>query len=442
MGRIKKILSFIDRYQGLILLLASPFIIFSSPARTPAMLVVPGLWLLAWIARGKVLPESRFRGAMLLLAVMVLVSLWATYDIAISLPKVSGMVLGMGVFYEFSRFSRSPAGWWRRVDFFSLAGLGAAAAGLLGTRWFLGKFGVFDAVTRRRPVQPALAVIQEGIHPNELAGTLLWTLPVLAGILAWLWSLACQSQGRVRARAWAGVLGVALLAAFEGLVFLLAQSRGAYLSAALAGLLVVALILPVKIRWKLAVGVATVLGLVAAFKINPHLIDSTFANSTLSDSPVFSLESLQSRMEIWSRAVYAIRDFPITGMGMNTFRYAVHVLYPLINISPTFDLGHAHNEYLQAALDLGLPGLVGFVALYGLACTGLYRLWQKSSWRARTGEPANRWIILGLTAGLMAHALYGLTDAVSLGAKPGILFWMLLGLVDGLVWMPEHLPID
>jgi hypothetical protein len=28
--------------------------------------------------------------------------------------------------------------------------------------------------------------------------------------------------------------------------------------------------------------------------------------------------------------------------------------------------------------------------------------------------------------------VYGMTDAVALGAKPGILFWMLLGLIVGL----------
>ena len=41
-------------------------------------------------------------------------------------------------------------------------------------------------------------------------------------------------------------------------------------------------------------------------------------------------------------------------------------------------------------------------------------------------------MVLGLGGGLLAHAIYGLTDAVALGAKPGILFWMLLGLVAGL----------
>jgi len=41
-------------------------------------------------------------------------------------------------------------------------------------------------------------------------------------------------------------------------------------------------------------------------------------------------------------------------------------------------------------------------------------------------------LALGLGGGLLAHAFFGLTDAVILVAKPGVLFWMLLGLVAGL----------
>ena len=37
---------------------------------------------------------------------------------------------------------------------------------------------------------------------------------------------------------------------------------------------------------------------------------------------------------------------------MNTFRHVVHLLYPLFTISPDIDFGHAHNEFLQAAIDL------------------------------------------------------------------------------------------
>jgi hypothetical protein len=40
--------------------------------------------------------------------------------------------------------------------------------------------------------------------------------------------------------------------------------------------------------------------------------------------------------------------------------------------------------------------------------------------------------VLGLGGGLFAHLIFGLFDAISLGAKPGIFFWMLLGLITGL----------
>jgi len=43
-----------------------------------------------------------------------------------------------------------------------------------------------------------------------------------------------------------------------------------------------------------------------------------------------------------------------------------------------------------------------------------------------------RLLALGLFGGLLAHFLFGLTDAVALGAKPGFLFWWLLGMVCGL----------
>ncbi len=44
-------------------------------------------------------------------------------------------------------------------------------------------------------------------------------------------------------------------------------------------------------------------------------------------------------------------------MGLNTFREVVFLIYP-IGVSPTYNLGHAHNFFLQTALDFGVPGLI------------------------------------------------------------------------------------
>jgi putative inorganic carbon (hco3(-)) transporter len=79
---------------------------------------------------------------------------------------------------------------------------------------------------------------------------------------------------------------------------------------------------------------------------------------------------------------FIIQDFPFTGMGMNVFRKVVPVLYPLFLIGPDIDIGHAHNEFLQAALDLGIPGLIAFLALY----IGVF--WMLADvWRATRHSP-------------------------------------------------------
>jgi uncharacterized protein YjeT (DUF2065 family) len=90
--------------------------------------------------------------------------------------------------------------------------------------------------------------------------------------------------------------------------------------------------------------------------------------------------------------------------------------------SPDSDIAHAHNIFLQTALDLGLPGLIAYLALLGLALVVCWR------W-ARWGDRLYRATALGLAAGLVGFHAYGLTDAVALGSKPGVVFWMALGLV-------------
>jgi putative inorganic carbon (HCO3(-)) transporter len=130
-----------------------------------------------------------------------------------------------------------------------------------------------------------------------------------------------------------------------------------------------------------------------------------------------------SRLEIWSRALYALADFPFTGMGLNVFRHIVPVMYPLFLVSPDVDIAHAHNHLLQVAVELGLPGLVAYVAIGLISTAMLVGVWRRSN---RDQLPA---LAAGLGTGLLAYFIYGLTDTVALGAKPSVALWALLGLV-------------
>jgi len=194
----------------------------------------------------------------------------------------------------------------------------------------------------------------------------------------------------------------------------LTQSRGGIIGMA-AGILL--LLLMAGRRWRLiACGMAAVVVIVVVWLGPARVWDAVSNEGT-------ALTTLAGRMEVWSRALYGIQDFPFTGMGMNTFRRIVPVLYPLFIVSPDVDIAHAHNHLLQAALDLGIPGLIAYLALWLLAVVMIVQIWRS---RAHVGQ---RVLALGISAGLLAYFIYGLTDVVTLGSKPGVVWWWLLALL-------------
>lgn len=381
---------------------------------------------------------------------MVLVSLWATFDIGYSLPKISGMVLGMGVFFAVAREAEHPRGWTLSLLVFLGIGVGISALGVIGTSYFPSKITLFDSITAHLPrLITGLQGAESGFHPNEVAGALIWVLPLMMAISVTLvFSPRPPKSGEVRTQrkdwqekmqGWR-LVGVTILCLavtfFVGGVFLLCQSRGGYIGLALTLPVLILMALPPRRRWWsliTIVVVAIVLGFLVASRW--EVVRTWIAGSDIAADPALSLNSFEGRLEIWSRAIYGIQDFPFTGMGMNAFRKVVWVLYPLFRIGPDFEIGHAHNEFLQVALDLGIPGLIAFLGLY------IGAFWMLADvWRATRQPPLNtenwslvtRSLALGLGGSLLAHLLYGLTDAVALGAKPGVLFWMLLGLIVGL----------
>ena len=424
----------LSRYEGLVLLVVAPLLLFPSPVRTPALLAIPALWICRRVALGHLIPRTPLEVPLLLLMLMVLVSLYATFDIAFSLPKITGMLLGLAVYYALVEAAADRRRWALALGGFILAGVGVAVLGLLGTQWSA-KFAIFAPILRWLPPRiPGLPGAAEGFHPNEVAGALLWVVP-LACALAAVAVLGARSIARSLGRLRGAVLLVVMVAfaAFLVGVLVLTQSRGGWIAAALVLPVVLLVLVQGKLRRAVAVilAAAVIAAVVWIAIARPDALDPLAIGLQPDPSPGMSLDTLTGRIEVWSRAIYGIQDFAFTGMGMNTFRKVVPVLYPLFSVDPSVDIGHAHNTFLQAALDLGIPGLIAYLAIHISAFAML-----ASSWRRRGGLPfpelLSRALILGLGGGLAAHLIYGLTDAVALGAKPGVLWWMLLGLAASL----------
>jgi hypothetical protein len=76
--------------------------------------------------------------------------------------------------------------------------------------------------------------------------------------------------------------------------------------------------------------------------------------------------------------------------------------------------------------------LAAYAALWLGAAAMLFQVWRLARRAGAGGLSATvlgRPLALGLGGGLLAHFLFGIADAVAIGAKPGVLWWLLLGLV-------------
>jgi hypothetical protein len=203
--------------EWIALLVLSPLFVLP-PVGNPLLTLVL-LLPLVWITSRPLLPLTELNGSLLLLALAVLVSLTASFDILFSAPKVLGVVFGIAVFFAIVRSIRDQTS----LDFFvralSVAGGALAILGLLGTDW-IHKVVVLRSITARLP-----AVIRgvpgqaEGFQPNAIAGALVMFLPLQFALTV--------SDASRRQRLFHGAL-----LAVTAITLLLTQSRGGYLSLA------------------------------------------------------------------------------------------------------------------------------------------------------------------------------------------------------------------
>jgi putative inorganic carbon (HCO3(-)) transporter len=415
--------------EAAVVLLTAPFLLF--PAYRPtltvgALVALVLVWLLRWFVTGHPGISTPLDISLLLLLVMVPIAVWVSALPDLTLPKVTGLILGVASFRAIVHTGRRPPYLAWVVVVFLLAGLVLALLGLMGTDWTNKVSGLRPFLMRIPRLITSLPGADEGIHANELGGTLILFLPVSL--------VVTQVRGFDRTMAdWVLRLGAVLLSLFLAAVLLLTQSRSAWVGVA-AGLAAMGWLRWRWFRW-LLLG-AALLAVVMLCLAGPAQVAQTVFDS----DPIAGREtlvgpvSLEGRVELWTRAWYAIQDFPFTGTGLGTFRQVVHVLYPLFLTGRTVDVGHVHNLFLQVALDLGLPGLIAYLGLVG---TAIWLCSRVASGRGPAGVLTGKthsWLALGVLGSLVAFHVYGLTDTVALGAKPGVAFWMLLALAV-LLWV-------
>jgi len=135
-------------------LLISPALLFPSPARMLLALLVPLTWICHKHLGGRVIPATPLNAPIIVLLVMTGVSVLATFDIVFNLGKVSGLLLGVLLFWAITRWMTTSDRLRTGTAMFMAAGAALAVIGLLGTNW-INKFSALSAIIARIPGQSA-----------------------------------------------------------------------------------------------------------------------------------------------------------------------------------------------------------------------------------------------------------------------------------------------
>ena len=439
---LRKFVSFCSAWEWFLLILIAPLIFFAGPNAIPLLALVPGLWICRKLSSGRLIPRTSLDLPILVLAIALTASLIFTYDMSRSAEAAAGLVLSIGVYFAVVHQSSTPRGWTLALVAYLAGGTALAAIALFGTEW-LYKVELFAPITRSLPPRIYQLIGPEGtFHPNIVAGTLLWILPVLLGVTVQRFTdsaVAGLRQNRRGEKIGTLLLVLALLMVFS--VFVLLQSRGAYIGflLSLAGVGAVAAhnwggVKPVSVLGLLTAGVALA-GLVGFLTFGGY---PALAEGKLLDVPARFVSALRgysgipTRLELWSHALMSVRDHPLTGLGIGAFQPAVWRLYPLELIPREIDFVHPHNHLLSAAVDLGIPGLAAYVWIWVMTALLLSKTWRM----ARTNW--TKILVLGFGGSLLAYFIYGMTDAIALGTKPGVVWWYMLGLVVALYQGVAH----
>jgi O-antigen ligase len=398
--------------EWLPILVAAPVLMF--PLQFPIVTGVIGGAVAAWTAvgwwrdRSTARPRT-WRGWMLACGLVVAITAAIGTVVSdyprFSIPKFCGVLLGVMILRAVIRSAVDE----RRIRILTavylVAGIATVAAGTLTSPTWMRKFNTLHSAAMAIPrVVAGLPGAEQGVNPNALGGTTLFFLPLLAVLAV----RPAAPGGWERAATVTGLI-------FVTAILLLSQSRTAWISVTIGIAAMASLrsrpIAIVTATAAIAIGIYAVWVGPAALLDTIHLRFSTIVGYVVPEN----------RTAIWSRAWAEIQAHPLTGVGLGAFREVMQGLKVPGTATPIL-VPHAHNQFLQVALDLGLIGLSAYCGMLVIATGAALRT-------LRAGARSTGAIAMGLWGSLVALHAFGLTDAIVLGAKPGFFFWWNAGLL-------------
>lgn len=307
------------------------------------------------------------------MAVMAVISLVWTRRIDAAMTELRTLILEPALFYGLFRASRpSKESLIRFVDALITAGLLVALIGLFG--YLRG-----DAIITAEGGAWRLTSVYGS--PNNVGLLLGRTIPLALAFLL----VKTDHQRRVFAAAALFFMGIALI---------LTQSVGALILGLPAGIMVLlfgcyqrkAMLPAIALGAMVSTGFAVLSQVSARFA---NILDFTGGTNFL-------------RLRLWESAVEIIRDYPISGIGLDQFLYRFSGEYVRPDAIWDLDLSHPHNVILDFWTRLGIIGVCLFATIQisfwrsAVAALNTFRQQDRPLFALTLG-------LMGSMASLLAH---------------------------------------
>ena len=233
-------------------------------------------------------------------------------------------------------------------------------------------------------------------NPNILAGYLLVVMLIIFGFI-------CKAKKNL------GRLVLILFFLMAGTCLAMTYSRGAWIS--------LLIVLTVYGVFKNKFILMPLIFFIAAVGIFDQSLTERFLSAFHAGDT-----SSNMRLGIWESTIAMILDHPLLGIGWGAF-WMVYPSYDFFIQNDAVLIVHAHNMYLNFAAEIGVLGLLAFLAVMikhiNLALTS-------TNLRAST-------FLNGLTLGcglsMVAVAINGFTDYVLFNIELSMLFWLVCAII-------------
>ena len=384
--------------------LLAPFFLFPSINYIGLLIIIPLIWICRRIVKKEFFERTILDWAIAILLIQVFATCIIVPDLSFSLPKIAGVLFGVFFFYSAVALLIS-----RKLIKFGIAaflggGLILSVVGLLGIKWthVLHFEKMMLKIAENIPkIKTNLPGVQYRFNSNAIGGVLILIIP-LSFLILLSYLKGKKENYLIVYKPFALMFFSVILFVLCSILFL-TQSLGSWL-----GILIGIWILLFPFKWKKWSVILILLSVVCL-----ALLDANKTKLIIDEVKI----DIAFREPWWLEGTNTIIQHPFFGIGMNQFRQIPAIGY---------EVAHAHNHPLHTAAELGIPGLIAYLAILigvGFMC---FEIWRKSN----TGWM--RIAVLGLGCGQLAHLIFGIGDSIPLGAKVGIFFWFSLGLITAM----------